>query len=212
MPGFIAKKLCPQLVIIPPDFTKYTSVSREVRSILKKYDENFCPMSLDEAYLDLTNHLQIRKQLPEENRTVICRSCENLDTTYCLCDPNLSRRVETFELCHEIHSDAKSSSPSFVSGGDKSSCMEDGDEDSEQKTTELVSDKDSLEKKTENNICVSCKRPLPGYKSVTFGVSAEDAVQEMRYRIEQRTQLTASAGKYQLYFFLTAQVVLIIVF
>ncbi|CAE1249588.1 POLK [Acanthosepion pharaonis] len=66
MPGFIAKKLCPQLVIIPPDFKKYTSVSRE--------------------------------------------------------------------------------------------------------------------------------RPLPGYKSVTFGVSAEDAVQEMRYRIEQRTRLTASAG------------------
>jgi len=51
MPGFIAKKLCPQLVIVPPNFGKYTAVSKVVRDVFKEYDRDFCPMSLDEAYL-----------------------------------------------------------------------------------------------------------------------------------------------------------------
>jgi DNA polymerase kappa len=51
MPGFIAKKLCPDLVIVPLNFDKYTAVSKVVREVFKEYDRNFCPMSLDEAYL-----------------------------------------------------------------------------------------------------------------------------------------------------------------
>ena len=40
-----------------------------MREILKEYDPNFCPMSLDEAYLDLTDHLEKRKTMAEEERT-----------------------------------------------------------------------------------------------------------------------------------------------
>ena len=40
-----------------------------MREILKEYDPNFCPMSLDEAYLDLTDHLEKRKTMSEEERT-----------------------------------------------------------------------------------------------------------------------------------------------
>lgn len=40
MPGFIAKKLCPNLVIVPPNFDKYRAVSGEVRS--KPIDANTC--------------------------------------------------------------------------------------------------------------------------------------------------------------------------
>ena len=36
---------------------------------MKEYDPNFCPMSLDEAYLDLTDHLEKRKTMSEEERT-----------------------------------------------------------------------------------------------------------------------------------------------
>lgn len=57
MPGFIAKKLCPELVIVPLHFDKYRSVSSQIREIFKEYDPNFSPMSLDEAYLDLTEYL-----------------------------------------------------------------------------------------------------------------------------------------------------------
>ncbi|CAG8468084.1 7734_t:CDS:10 [Acaulospora morrowiae] len=66
MPGFIAMKLCPQLVIIPCHFDKYTAVSNKIREIFARYDPNFSPVSLDEAYLDITNYLQITNKSPEE--------------------------------------------------------------------------------------------------------------------------------------------------
>ena len=54
MPGFIAKKLCPELVIVPGNMEKYAGVSEVVRGVFREYDPNFAPMSLDEAYLDIT--------------------------------------------------------------------------------------------------------------------------------------------------------------
>lgn len=41
MPGFIAKRLCPQLIIIPPNFDKYRAVSREVSLMSHPYSEPF---------------------------------------------------------------------------------------------------------------------------------------------------------------------------
>lgn len=58
MPGFIAKKLCPNLTIVPTNFDKYTKISHEIREVLAEYDRNFLPMSLDEAYLDITGYLR----------------------------------------------------------------------------------------------------------------------------------------------------------
>lgn len=176
MPGFIGKKLCPQLVIIPPDFKKYTAVSQQVRSILAQYDANFCPMSLDEAYLDFTNHLEIRKHLPDDKRTVICRTCDNLDLTYCLCDPNLPKQP-----CHD------------QDNGVSLQTLESSSQTC-QKNSSLTKDKNSLNYRKTQNLCSFCRRPIPDYKSQIFGFSAEDAVCEMRCKIEQRTQLTASAG------------------
>lgn len=59
MPGYIAKKLCPQLVIVPCHFEKYRSVSSDIREIFAEYDANYAPMSLDEAYLDLTEYIEV---------------------------------------------------------------------------------------------------------------------------------------------------------
>lgn len=58
MPGFIAKKLCPELVLIKPNGFKYRKASSEVFSILELYDPELAGMSLDEAYLDLTEHVK----------------------------------------------------------------------------------------------------------------------------------------------------------
>ncbi|ELT96692.1 hypothetical protein CAPTEDRAFT_210052 [Capitella teleta] len=69
MPGFIAKKLCPDLVIVPTNFDKYRQVSKDVKEILLQYDPNMCPMSLDEAYLDITQHLAERKNFDAEQKT-----------------------------------------------------------------------------------------------------------------------------------------------
>ncbi|KRX47222.1 Coronin-like protein cor-1 [Trichinella murrelli] len=61
MPGFIGKKLCPQLTIVPCNFEKYSAISREVKNILKLYDPNMCSASLDEAYMDVTEYLVLRQ-------------------------------------------------------------------------------------------------------------------------------------------------------
>lgn len=58
MPGFIARKLCPQLVIVPTNFEKYGAISKEIHEVFKRYDPNFSSVSLDEAYLDITDHLE----------------------------------------------------------------------------------------------------------------------------------------------------------
>ena len=60
MPGFIAKKLCPNLVIVPLHVSKYQAASELVRDVLVEYDPHFCPVGLDESYLDLTRFVRLR--------------------------------------------------------------------------------------------------------------------------------------------------------
>jgi DNA polymerase-4 len=56
MPMSRAVRLCPELVIVPPDFTKYHAVSREVQAIFRSVTALVEPLSLDEAYLDVTEN------------------------------------------------------------------------------------------------------------------------------------------------------------
>lgn len=51
-----AFKLCPELVLIAPDFAKYKKESRAVRAILERFTDKIEPLSLDEAYLDVTGN------------------------------------------------------------------------------------------------------------------------------------------------------------
>lgn len=54
MPMFKALKACPDAVVIRPDMAKYQAVSREVRSLMEEVAPLVQPLSLDEAFLDLT--------------------------------------------------------------------------------------------------------------------------------------------------------------
>jgi DNA polymerase IV len=54
MPAVRAERLCPAAVFIGPDFTRYRAVSKSVREILKRHTDLIEPLSLDEAYLDVT--------------------------------------------------------------------------------------------------------------------------------------------------------------
>ncbi|KAF2741914.1 DNA polymerase kappa [Sporormia fimetaria CBS 119925] len=56
MAGFVAKKLCPQLICLPLNFEKYTAKAHEVRAVLAGYDPRFESASVDEAYLNLTQY------------------------------------------------------------------------------------------------------------------------------------------------------------
>ncbi|MCE7031213.1 DNA polymerase IV [Lysobacter sp. GX 14042] len=57
MPAARAERLCPQAVFVPPDFTRYKAVSRQVRAIFARHTPLVEPLSLDEAYLDVTDPL-----------------------------------------------------------------------------------------------------------------------------------------------------------
>ena len=54
MPAVRAERLCPQAVFVAPDFTRYKAVSRQVREIFGRHTGLVEPLSLDEAYLDVT--------------------------------------------------------------------------------------------------------------------------------------------------------------
>ncbi|KAM9587990.1 DNA polymerase kappa isoform 6-T17 [Morphnus guianensis] len=105
------------------------SMSMLVREILTEYDPNFMPMGLDEAYLNITEHLEERLNWPEDKRRFFF---------------NTERTTEK----------------------DNTPLMDDHPEQRDQSVA----------------------------NSVVFGTSAEEVVKEIRFRIEQKTQLTASAG------------------
>src|SRR6516164_8104575 len=56
MPALRAERLCPAAIFVAPDFTRYRAVSRDVREIFKRYTDLIEPLSLDEAYLDVTEN------------------------------------------------------------------------------------------------------------------------------------------------------------
>jgi len=66
MPAVSAERLCPQLVFVPPDFVRYKAVSRQIREIFARHTDLIEPLSLDEAYLDVTT---IRTGLPSATAT-----------------------------------------------------------------------------------------------------------------------------------------------
>ena len=56
MPAVRAERVCPEAIFVAPDFTRYRAVSREVREIFKRHTDLIEPLSLDEAYLDVTEN------------------------------------------------------------------------------------------------------------------------------------------------------------
>jgi len=56
MSGALARKLCPELLFVRPNFDKYTEVSKKIRAIFSEYTDLVEPLSLDEAYLDVTEN------------------------------------------------------------------------------------------------------------------------------------------------------------
>jgi DNA polymerase-4 len=68
MPAMRAERLCPEAIFIPPDFVRYRAVSRQSREIFGRYTDLIEPLSLDEAYLDVTEN---KAGLPTATRVAI---------------------------------------------------------------------------------------------------------------------------------------------
>jgi DNA polymerase-4 len=54
--GALAKKYCPDLIFVKPRFDRYKEISQKIRKIFHDYTDLVEPLSLDEAYLDVTNN------------------------------------------------------------------------------------------------------------------------------------------------------------
>ncbi|XP_063479214.1 DNA polymerase kappa isoform X7 [Symphalangus syndactylus] len=161
MPGFIAKRLCPQLIIVPPNFDKYQAVSKEVKEILADYDPNFMAMSLDEAYLNITKHLEERQNWPEDKRRYFIKMGNSVE------NDNPGKEV------NKLSEHERSISPLLF----------------EESPSDLQPPGDPFQVNFEEQ-----NNPQILQNSVVFGTSAEEVVKEIRFRIEQKTTLTASAG------------------
>ncbi|KAG8898683.1 hypothetical protein FRB99_007231 [Tulasnella sp. 403] len=70
MPGvvssFIAKKLCPHLILVPAHFSRYSEMSKQVMDVLRTRDPNMASVSVDEAYLNITEYCNSHDVTPEE--------------------------------------------------------------------------------------------------------------------------------------------------
>src|SRR3546814_17240730 len=77
MPAVRAERLCPEAIFVPPDFARYRAASRTAREIFLSYTELVEPLSLDEAYLDVSENKrglasatevaqQIRREIREQ--------------------------------------------------------------------------------------------------------------------------------------------------
>jgi DNA polymerase-4 len=76
MPAVRAERLCPNAAFLPPDFPRYRVVSRQVRDIFRRHTDLIEPLSLDEAYLDVTQNkmrlptaTQVARTIREQIRT-----------------------------------------------------------------------------------------------------------------------------------------------
>jgi DNA polymerase-4 len=65
MPAVRAERRCPEAIFIPPDFVRYKAVSLAVREIFRRHTDDVEPLSLDEAYLDVTEN---KMRLPTATR------------------------------------------------------------------------------------------------------------------------------------------------
>jgi DNA polymerase IV len=74
MASTMARRQCPDLIFVPPRFDVYREISQQIRTIFAEYTPLFEPLSLDEAYLDVTENLKgvtSATQIAEEIRATI---------------------------------------------------------------------------------------------------------------------------------------------
>jgi DNA polymerase-4 len=76
MPMFTARKLCPEAVVIPPNMAKYVSVSREIRALMDRMTPLVEPLSIDEAFLDLSGTAALHRASPAEVLARFAREVE----------------------------------------------------------------------------------------------------------------------------------------
>src|SRR5256884_676303 len=76
MPMFKARKLCPDAVVVRPDMEKYVKVGREVRRLMFELTPQVEPLSIDEAFMDLTGTQRLHGMTPARSLARFARRVE----------------------------------------------------------------------------------------------------------------------------------------
>jgi DNA polymerase-4 len=77
MPMFKARKLCPQAIVLKPDMAKYVKVGREVRKMMFDLTPQVEPLSIDEAFMDMTGTDRLHRMSPARALAHFARRVED---------------------------------------------------------------------------------------------------------------------------------------
>lgn len=117
MAGFVAMKLCPQLVCLPLNFDKYTAKAQEVRKIIADYDPNFESASIDEAYLNITVYCADQQR---EAADVVSELRQRVEEE---CKITVSAGIAPNARLAKIASNQNKPNGQFEVGRDRAACM-----------------------------------------------------------------------------------------
>ncbi|KAF3021647.1 hypothetical protein E8E15_000946 [Penicillium rubens] len=101
MASFVAKKLCPQLVLLPQNYEKYTAKAKEIRAIMAEYDPLFESASIDEAYLNITAYCNENHLEPDE--VVRRMRAEILETTKVSVSAGIAANAKIAKIASNIN-------------------------------------------------------------------------------------------------------------
>ncbi|KUI70182.1 DNA polymerase kappa [Cytospora mali] len=101
MAGFVAKKLCPDLILLPMNFDKYTSKANEIREVIAEYDPRFESASIDEAYLNITEYCRDRDLSPTDAVAQMRR--EVYERTEITVSAGIAANAKLAKICSNIN-------------------------------------------------------------------------------------------------------------
>jgi len=76
MPMFQARRLCPEAIVVPPDMAKYARVGREVRALMFELTPLVEPLSIDEAFMNLSGTERLHGTVPAKSLARFARQVE----------------------------------------------------------------------------------------------------------------------------------------
>ncbi len=92
--GFVAKKLFPELILLPLNFDKYSEKSKEIIAIFKQYDPNMLVAGCDEGYMKCVNHFTRDGNGVFKTRDSITPYCSEHDLTPEACVQQMREKVK----------------------------------------------------------------------------------------------------------------------
>ena len=100
MPSLTASRLCPDLIFVRPNFEKYRTVSQQIREIFLSYTDLVEPLSLDEAFLDVT---QNKRGIPSATKIAQNIRAEIFQTTLLTASAGISINKFLAKVATDIH-------------------------------------------------------------------------------------------------------------